>query len=144
MKTNKNSYLWFGALIALLTVNVRGAEPTQYRRLSVTEYRDKMKAGWIGQMAGVTLGAPTEFKYHDRIIPENEMPKWQSRIINDAFEQDDLYVEMTFVRSMEQYGLDVSIRQAGIDFANSGYNLACANLAGRENLRKGIAPPEVQ
>ncbi len=63
-------------------------------------------------------------------------------MINDAFGQDDLYVEMTFLRSMEQYGLDVSIRQAGIDFANSGYPLWCANNAGRNNLRDGIAPPD--
>ena len=142
MNIKHSSSVWCGILITLVAAHVRGAEPTEYRRLSVSEYRDKMKAGWIGQMAGVSWGAPTEFKYHDRIIPETEMPKWQPRIINDAFEQDDLYVEMTFVRSMEQYGLDVSIRQAGIDFANSGYNLACANLAGRENLRKGIAPPD--
>ena len=60
----------------------------------------------------------------------------------DAFGQDDLYVEMTFLRSMEEHGFDVSIRQAGIDFANSGYPLWCANNAGRVNLRKGIAPPD--
>ena len=142
MTINKSSYVWIGVCITLLAVNVPAAEPTQYRRLPVKEYRDKVKAGWIGQMAGVTLGAPTEFKYIDRIIPESDMPKWQPRLINDAFEQDDLYVEMTFLRTMEQYGLDCSIRQAGIDFANSGYNLACANFAGRENLRNGIAPPD--
>jgi hypothetical protein len=51
-------------------------------------------------------------------------------------------VEMTFLRSMQQYGLDVPIRQAGIDFANSGYPLWCANNAGRTNLRRGIAPPD--
>jgi len=142
MKPSNSSYVWFGLLITLLTVNVRGAEPTEYRRLSVSEYRDKMKAGWIGQMAGVSWGAPTEFKYRSCTIPEDRMPKWQPRLIKDAFEQDDLYVEMTFLRTMEQYGLDCSIRQAGIDFANSGYGLACANNVGRENLRKGIAPPD--
>jgi hypothetical protein len=54
---------------------------------------------------------------------------------------DDIYVEMTFLRSMDQYGLDVSIEQAGIDFANTGYTLWAANKTGRENLRHGIAPP---
>ena len=49
---------------------------------------------------------------------------------------------MTFLRTLEQYGLDVSIRQAGIDFANSRYPLWCANDAGRKNLRAGIAPPD--
>jgi hypothetical protein len=112
------------------------------RRLTVREYRDKMKAAWIGQMAGVTWGAPTEFRWSDKIIPEESMPKWRPALINDAFGQDDLYVEMTFLRTLEQYGLDVSIRQAGIDFANSGYPLWCANNAGRTNLRNGIAPPD--
>ncbi|MEI7900303.1 MAG: ADP-ribosylglycohydrolase family protein [bacterium] len=142
MKTNKSSCIWFGVWVALLAVNVRGAAPTQYRRLPVSEYRDKMKAGWIGQIAGVSWGAPTEFKYRSQTMPDNIMPKWQPCMINDAFVQDDLYVEMTFLRSMEQYGLDVNIRQAGIDFANSGYGLWCANAAGRNNLRKGIAPPD--
>lgn len=117
-----------------------GAEET--RRLPVSEYRDKMKGGWIGQIVGVAWGAPTEFKFRDKIIPTEKMPAWKPEMINHAFGQDDLYVEMTFLRSMEEYGLDVSIRQAGIDFANSGYSLWCANRAGRDNLRRGIAPPD--
>ena len=112
------------------------------RRLPVAVYRDKMKAAWVGQMVGVAWGGPTEFRYQDRIIPEDEMPQWKPERINDAFAQDDLYVEMTFLRTLEQYGLDVSIRQAGIDFANSEYPLWCANNAGRTNLRNGIAPPD--
>ncbi|MGI6402366.1 MAG: ADP-ribosylglycohydrolase family protein [Thermoguttaceae bacterium] len=112
-----------------------------YRKISVEEYRDKMKGGWIGQIAGVCWGAPTEFRFCNRIIPEDEMPEWSPEMINDAFGQDDLYVEMTFLRSMEEHGLDVSIRQAGIDFANSEYPLWHANFHGRHNLRCGIAPP---
>ena len=113
-----------------------------WRRLPLREYRDKMKAGWIGQIAGVSWGAPTEFKWSDQIIPAHRMPQWKPAMINDAFGQDDLYVEMTFLRTLEQHGLDVSIRQAGMDFANSRYPLWCANDAGRKNLRKGIAPPD--
>jgi hypothetical protein len=128
-------------LIALGTI-FSGHSAQQFRELTIQEYRDKMTGGWIGQMAGVTLGAPTEFRWKDAIIPADAVPRWQPAMINDAFRQDDLYVEMTFLRSLEQYGLKVSIRQAGIDFANSGYPLWCANLAGRTNLRKGIAPPD--
>ena len=84
------------------------------RRLALKEYRDKMKAGWLGQMAGVTWGAPTEFKFQNRIIPVEKVPEWKPATINDCFSQDDLYVEMTFLRTLEQYGLDVSIRQAGL------------------------------
>ena len=114
----------------------------QFRRLPVKVYRDKMKAGWVGQIAGVCWGAPTEFRWQNEIIPEADMPVWTPEMINDAFGQDDLYVEMTFLRTLEEHGLDASIRQAGIDFANSEYGLACANAAGRRNLRMGIAPPD--
>ncbi len=113
----------------------------KFRRLPVKEYRDKMKAGWIGQMAGVGWGAPTEFKWNGKIIPEDKMPAWKPETINQ-FSQDDIYVEMTFLRTLELYGMNVSIRQAGIDFANSGYRLWHANRAGRDNLRAGIAPPD--
>ena len=117
-------------------------QAAEYRRLPVSEYRDKMKAGWLGQMAGVAWGAPTEFKWKGAIIPADKVPAWQPEMINDSFWQDDLYVDMTFLRTLEVYGLGVSIRQAGIDFANSGYQLWHANKAGRDALRAGIAPPD--
>lgn len=118
----------------------QGAAP-QFRCIAVKDYVDKMKAGWVGQMAGVGWGGPTEFHYKGVIMPSEKMPKWRPEMINQ-FGQDDIYVEMTFLRTLELYGLDVSIRQAGIDFANSGYDLWHANRNGRDNLRKGIAPPD--
>jgi hypothetical protein len=126
----------------VLTGCGRGEEPSEDIRLSVKEYRDKMKAGWIGQMVGVAWGAPVEFHFQGQIMPAGMVPAWQPRMCNDAFSQDDLHVEMTFLRTLEQYGLDCSIRQAGIDWANSTYGLAHANEAGRTNLRRGIAPPD--
>ena len=111
------------------------------RRLAVAVYRDKMKGAWLGQMAGVGWGQPTEFNWKAQIIPEDKMPPWNPAMINQHG-NDDLYVEMTFLKTLETYGLDVSIRQAGIDFANSGYQLWHANTAGRENLCAGIAPPD--
>jgi hypothetical protein len=113
----------------------------KFRSLPLEDYLDKMKAGWIGQMAGVGWGAPTEFTFKGSVIPLDRVPKWNSGKINQ-FNQDDIYVEMTFLRTLENHGFDVSIRQAGIDFANSQYKLWHANRVGRENLRKGIAPPD--
>ncbi len=113
------------------------------RTLTLADYRDKMKAAWVGQMVGVAWGWTTEFRFNDKIIPADKVPAWASDMPKKwSYNNDDLYVEMTFLRTLEQYGLDVSMRQAGIDFANSGYQLWCANKAGRDNLRKGIAPPD--
>ena len=141
-KHSKNSAM----ILLIFVITIIGTScvnnKVKYRRLPVKEYRDKMKAGWIGQIAGVCWGAPTEFRWRDKIIAEADMPLWTPEKINEAFGQDDLYVEMTFLRTLEEYGIDVSIRQAGIDFANSEYPLWCANAAGRKNLRSGIAPPD--
>ena len=89
-----------------------------------------MKAAWVGQMAGVGWGLPTEFDYIDEMIPVEGVPEWKPGMINQQG-NDDLYVEMTFLSSMEKHGTDVSIRQAGIDFANTGYGLWAANRSGR-------------
>jgi inosine-uridine nucleoside N-ribohydrolase len=119
----------------------RAPDSQRFRRLPMKTYRDKMRGGWLGQMAGVGWGQPTEFTVMGAIIPEAKMPAWQPAWINQHG-NDDCYVEMTFMKTLEDYGLNVGIRQAGIDFANSGYPLWHANDAGRTNLRKGIAPPD--
>jgi hypothetical protein len=130
------------ALAACTTLAAaHAADPPKERRLSRDEYRDKMKGGWIGQMAGVGIGGPTEFRWQGAIVPADKVPAWKPETINQ-FDQDDIYVEMTFLRTLQKYGLDATARQAGIDFANSKYPLWHANKAGRTRLREGIAPPD--
>lgn len=126
------------------------AEPVLERRLPLAEYRDKMAAGWIGQMAGVSVGQPIEVKYNGPVAPLSAILRkqgdasqlWWPAMINEAFKQDDLYVEMTFLSTLSIYGLDVRPARCGIAFANSAYPLWYANRAGRTNLRRGIAPPD--
>ncbi|MFV1968497.1 MAG: ADP-ribosylglycohydrolase family protein, partial [Pirellulaceae bacterium] len=137
---NRPALMTRALLIGWFTV-ASTAEAQTVRRLPVKTYVDKMKGGWIGQMCGVGWGGPTEFRYRGERIPSDKMPKWHPEMVNQ-FNQDDIYVEMTFMRTIEVHGLDASMRQAGIDFANSGYRLWHANNAGRTNLRRGIAPPD--
>ena len=73
-----------------LGIACQGLAAGEFQRIAVRDYRDKMKAGWIGQIAGVAWGAPTEFKWKDAIIPEDKMPQWRPEMINNAFGQDDL------------------------------------------------------
>jgi hypothetical protein len=115
-------------------------DDSQFRKLPVDEYVSKMKASWIGQMAAVGWGQRSP-RWQTQIMPLDIVPKWEPRIVNQFF-QDDIYLDVTFLSTLERYGLDVSVRQAGIDFANTGYNLWHANLNARENLRNGIAPPD--
>lgn len=127
-------------LLLLLLVRAFSGE-CAYLRLPVREYVDKMMGGWLGQMVGVGWGAPTEFRYCDEIVPDSEVPKWEPSMVNQ-FYQDDLYVEVSFISALEKYGLDITPKQTGIAFAKTKFGLAHANQQGRENLRKGIAPPD--
>lgn len=137
----KMKKVYHSVAVAIIVVMFTGCKTnSEFRRITVEEYQSKMKAGWLGQMAGVGWGAPTEFRFNSMIIPEEMVPEWEPHMINQQY-QDDIYVEMTFLRTLEEYGFDVSIRQAGIDFANSKYQLWHANLCGRDNLRQGIASP---
>ncbi len=127
--------------ICLFILPLTSISAREFRELPVSTYIDKMKAGWIGQMAGVGWGGPTEFEWMDEIIPVDKLPQWKPEMVNQ-FEQDDIYVEMTFIRTLEVHGFDIDSRQAGLDFASTRYSLAHANRAGRWNLRVGIAPPD--
>jgi hypothetical protein len=133
------------ALLTTLCVAACGVCPAadqEYRKISVKAYVDQMKSGWVGKMVGCAWGAPTEFKYQEKVVPADDMPKWNDNLVNSSDSNDDLYVQMTFMESLDRYGLGISIRQAGIDFANSKYELWHANRAGRDLLRRGIAPPD--
>ena len=90
----------FGLLLVAATLQAQKSLP-----LSVL--RDKIAGGWAGQMIGVSYGAPTEFRARGRIL-EGELNKWTPDRITNSLNQDDLYVDMTFAKVLDDKGeLDV-------------------------------------
>ena len=72
--------------------------------ISVDELRDKIAGGWAGKMIGVAYGAPTEFRWQGKII-DGELdwaPDWAA----NSFKQDDLYVQLSFMETMDDFGID--------------------------------------
>ena len=115
-------------------------EKVNYIRLDKAKVADKIAGSWIGQMAGVTWSAPTEFHYTGSIIPESAVPVWTNETVNDAFGQDDLYVEIPFLQAIYENGFDCSLETIANYFRDSKFGLAHANYQGRKNLRDGIEP----
>ena len=134
-----------GGVLALLAIaGCTTGVGVRERRLTLADYRDRMEAAWLGQIAGVSWGFPTEFKFCGQIVPEDFKglaKRWEPKMINGGFDQDDVYVEITFLQMLDRFGYDVPIRRLGIEFANSSFRLWHANYFGRNNLRLGIAPP---
>ena len=109
--------------------------------LSRDEVYDKMLGSWVGQMAGVAWGAPTEFRAQNRILLESEVPAWRHSMINDAFAQDDLFVEIPLIQALLDHGMECDVKTAGEYFRDTAFPLCEANLAARINLRAGIDAP---
>ena len=130
------------AFVALLTAGVpaRSAEP---RRMSKAVFEDKVRGGWAGQMIGVSYGAPTEFRSNGKIIEGNlhGYLDWTPARLENAINQDDLYVEMTFAEVMDTIGLDATTAQYGAMFKDSSYELWHANAGARRLLNHGLSSP---
>jgi hypothetical protein len=108
------------------------------REISLADLRDKIEGGWAGQMIGVSFGAPTEFKYRQKMI-EGDLPKWTPDRVSNALEQDDLYVDMTFAKVLDDKGLDATTEDFGAMFKDARYQLWHANLGARRALKRGVA-----
>src|SRR5262245_45077441 len=119
------------------------SEPGALRRLSRATFEDKVRGGWAGQMIGVSYGAPTEFRSNGKIIEGNlgNYLDWTPKRLENAIDQDDLYVEMTFAEVMDTVGLEATSEQYGEMFKTSQYPLWHANAAARRLLNHGIKAP---
>lgn len=125
------------ALAALLPASPAFSEVTT-RPLSLIE--DRMRGGWAGQMIGVSYGSIYEFISNGKPITGPLRP-WKPEYVENSLEQDDIYVEVTFLKTLEKHGPSATAVQAAEDFGASQYRLWHANAAGRDNIRKGIMPP---
>ncbi len=126
------------ALAVTAAVVCRGA--ASERRIPVDEWRDKMQAAWIGKMSGVGLGIATEFRYSHRIVPDSMMPVWRPETVNEGYNQDDMYLSLYSLRTLDRRGLDVSPREAYLDRADLQFEYGGRN---RTMLEGRIAPPDL-
>lgn len=105
-------------------------------QLTYKEYRDKVRACWLGKNIGGTLGAPFEcirgvfdIDYYTHDLSKGVLPN------------DDLDLQMVWLNAAEAYGRNLTAEQLGeywisyvvADWSEYG--------AGRNNLRYGLLPP---
>jgi hypothetical protein len=124
---------------AAIVVYTGAAQNTgQTRSISLAVLKDKIAGGWAGQMIGVSYGAPTEFRFRNEVIPEDRLPRWTPERVSNSLNQDDLYVDMTFAKVLDDKGLDATTDDFGAMFREAKYNLWHANLAARRALKRGV------
>ncbi len=140
---HKRTTLAWLIIAAVTGVAIIGQAQKPTRRITRAALADKIRGGWAGQMIGVSYGAPTEFKSNGKIIEGNfrDYQNWTPDRIKNSIRQDDLYVEMTFAKVMDDVGLNATTEQYGEMFKDSQYGLWHANAAARRLLNLGIKAP---
>ncbi|MDX1984528.1 MAG: ADP-ribosylglycohydrolase family protein [Bryobacteraceae bacterium] len=124
--------------LVILSMLLAACGDPSLRTIPIPELRDRIQGGWAGQMIGVSFGAPTEFRFNAVIIPEDKLPEWKPEKVRNALRQDDLYVDMTFAKVLDDKGLDATTEDFGAMFKGAQYRLWHANLAARRLLRRGV------
>jgi inosine-uridine nucleoside N-ribohydrolase len=114
-------------------------QPDEFRKISADILRDKIAGGWAGKMIGVTYGAPTEFHAEQKIFEDSI--RWKPSDIKGSLWQDDLYVQLTFLMSMDRFGVNAPPKKFQEMFAKAGYHLWHANMQARKNYYDSIFAP---
>ena len=110
------------------------------RTISTEILKDKIAGGWAGKMIGVTYGAPTEFRAQGKTFEDSII--WVPSDVKGSIWQDDIYVQLTFLMTMDQYGIDAPAKKFQELFAKAGYQLWHANVQARKNYFDSIFPPQ--
>ena len=126
------------ALLCVVVLAVSLVAASAQQEITVADLRDKIEGGWAGQMIGVSYGAPTEFRALAALYPEEKLQPWKPDRVNNSLGQDDLYVDMTFAKVLDEKGLDATTEDFGAAFRDAKYGLWHANLAARRALRRGV------
>jgi hypothetical protein len=135
----KKTLPFLPVLIALIILPSCSGTPEGFRKITPEILKDKVAGGWAGKMIGVTYGAPTEFSAQG--VTYDGPLTWKPSDVKGSIWQDDIYVQLTFLMSMDKYGMDAPARKFQEMFAKAGYPLWHANMQARKNYYDSIFAP---
>src|SRR5687767_10152182 len=82
------------------------------KELELARFRDRLRGGWSGQMIGVSYGSIYEFRSLNKPTTA-PLREWKPDFIENSINQDDIYVEMTFLKTLDTHGPKATHKQAG-------------------------------
>jgi hypothetical protein len=105
--------------------------------ISVTEYRDRAHAIWMGQMIGQLTGL--EFEHRTASVLTNT-PLVHG--IGYAEPDDDYYYEMVALRAFEKYGINMTVQQLGAQWLQNNAGTWGSSEQALLLLKRGVQPPD--
>jgi hypothetical protein len=113
------------------------AQPTEFRRITVAEYRDKTLGAWLGQVTGAAYGFPFEGQARNAIELDHTLAAWDGAIVDD-----DYYYEMVALYGFERFGIGMTVGQLGEMWKEYRAGTWGSSEQARLALERGIPAPE--
>ncbi len=115
----------------------------QTRTITRAEYLDKVHGGWLGKIAGLTLGVPKEFA---EPWPPSESAYFAEvpDHFSDLYSGDDLYFPLLAQVWLKKYGLHPTQEQYMTEWKNQLFTARVwgANSIALEHWFAGVRPPQ--
>jgi len=134
-------------LAAGCTSSPKTTEESGSVTLSKALLKDKIKGAWVAQTIGVTFGSPVEFEYNSTMIQDYQKLAWSDSALVVEYRErpesyDDIYMDLSFMKVIEEKGIDAPSQAFAESFANAEYSLWFANQTARYNILNGLTPPQ--
>lgn len=120
-----------------------GQEPSRRSPGEVPEpvtLRDRIYAGWLGQIIGGALGTSIEGYTTQRL--REAYGDIRGYLVPPSTYNDDLTFELAFLKAYDEFGSGVTAREIGINWAALIPFGWSAEMVALRNLQAGIFPPE--
>ena len=140
------TFIWSYSCKTPAPDNLKEGKDATTITLSKELLKDKIKGAWAAQVIGVTFGLPAEFKYNSTIIQDNQPLVWNDSSMWVEFRDrpgtyDDIYMDLSFMKVIEEQGVDAPAQSFAESFAKADYKLWFANQTARYNILNGLTPP---
>ncbi len=121
----------------MLLAATASAADTEFRRITVADYRDKVYGAWLGQVTGAAYGFPFEGQARNAVQLDHTLTVW-----DDAIVDDDYYYEMVALYGFERLGIDMTVQQLGTMWKEYRAGTWGSSEQARLALERGIEAPD--
>jgi hypothetical protein len=125
------------AWIAISGLMLAAGSPCQSLRMSNSEYEDRIRAAWYGQIAATLMG----FQFEHKAAAVATVDKIPDRYKNIPVD-DDWYYEMVAVRAFEKYGIQMTAEQLGEQWKLNSAGSWGSSEQARLLLARGLKAPD--
>jgi ADP-ribosylglycohydrolase len=126
-------HAWMAAVVMLWGVSGNAGD----RRITATEYRDKVYGAWMGQIVGASYGFPFEGKAHNAVQLDHYLNSYGHALVDD-----DYFYEMVALYGFERHGLNMTVEQLGDMWKEYKAGTWGSSEQARLALERGIKAPD--